>query len=147
MKRLTAEARCVAERIQALLDGFPVTDADGNPRPCRPEDIAILLRAPGSHAAAYTEALAERNIPCAYQEDRDFFESMEVATVLSLLEIIDNPRQDVPLISVLRSPIFACTPDRRLEIRAVKGNYWRGRRVVPGNPYETIWLQAAEVQE
>ena len=41
---------------------------------------------------------------------------------------------------------FACTPDRRLEIRAVKGNYWRGRRVVPGNPYETIWLQAAEVQ-
>ena len=41
---------------------------------------------------------------------------------------------------------FACTPNRRLEIRAVKGNYWRGRRIVPGRSYETIWLQAAEVQ-
>ena len=35
---------------------------------------------------------------------------------------------------------FACTQDRRLELRAVKGNYWRGRRIVPGHPFETIWL-------
>ena len=41
---------------------------------------------------------------------------------------------------------FSCTQDRRLELRAVKGNYWRGRRIVPGHPFETIWLQTAEVQ-
>ncbi len=43
---------------------------------------------------------------------------MEIAVTLSLLEIIDNPRQDVPLISVLRSPVFGFVPDRLAEIRS-----------------------------
>ena len=46
--------------------------------------------------------------------------------MLSLLEIVDNPRQDVPLISVLRSPIFGFTPDRLAEVRAAAptGDYY-----------------------
>ena len=43
---------------------------------------------------------------------------MEIAVTLSLLEIIDNPRQDVPLIAVLRSPVFGFTPDRLAQLRA-----------------------------
>ncbi len=43
---------------------------------------------------------------------------MEISVTVSLLEIIDNPRQDVPLISVLRSPVFGFTPDRLAEIRS-----------------------------
>ena len=119
VKKLTAEARFVARRIRRLLDeGFPVTDPDGSLRPCKPEDIVILMRSPGSRSAAFAAALAERDIPCSFQEAADFFESMEVSTTVSLLELIDNPRQDVPLISVLRSPIFGFTPDRLAEIRA-----------------------------
>lgn len=118
VKKLTAEARFVARRIRRLLDeGYPVTDADGALRPCRPEDIVILMRSPGSRTAAFAEALAERDIPCSFEESGDFFHTMEVSVMLSLLELVDNPRQDVPLISVLRSPVFGFTPDRLAEMR------------------------------
>ena len=47
VKKLLAEARFTAERIRQLLDeGYPVTDGDGTLRPCRPEDIVILMRSP-----------------------------------------------------------------------------------------------------
>ena len=72
----------------------------------------ILMRSPGSRSAAFAAALAERDIPCSFQESGDFFHTMEISVMLSLLEIVDNPRQDVPLISVLRSPLFGFTADR-----------------------------------
>ena len=118
VKKLTAEARFVALRIRQLLDeGYPVTDGDGTLRPCRPEDIVILMRSPGSRFAAFSEALSERNIPCSFEQNGDFFHTMEVSVTLALLSLIDNPRQDVPLISVLRSPVFGFTPDRLALIR------------------------------
>ncbi len=120
VKKLTAEARFAAQRIRQLLDsGFPVSDPAGGLRPCKPEDIVILMRSPGSRTAVFAAALAERNIPCSFQEDSGFFSSMEVSTVVALLELIDNPRQDVALISVLRSPVFGFTPDRLAEVRAL----------------------------
>nr|WP_325211329.1 helicase-exonuclease AddAB subunit AddA [uncultured Oscillibacter sp.] len=128
VKRLAAEARFVARRIRELLDeGFPVTAPDGSFRPCAPEDIVILMRSPGSRAAAFAAALAERDVPCSFQEESGFFETMEVSTAVALLELIDNPRQDVPLISVLRSPIFGFTPDRLAEIRAAapEGDFYQ----------------------
>lgn len=118
VKKLTAEARFVAQRIRQLLDEeYPVTDADGSLRPCRPEDIVILMRSPGSRTAAFAEALAERDIPCSFEESGDFFHTMEISVMLALLELLDNPRQDVPLISVLRSPVFGFTPSRLAEMR------------------------------
>ena len=119
VKKLTAEARFVARRIRRLLDeGYPVTAPDGSLRPCVPEDIVVLMRSPGSRTAAFAAALAERDVPCSFQEESGFFETMEVSTAVALLELVDNPRQDVPLISVLRSPIFGFTPDRLAELRA-----------------------------
>ena len=118
VKRLTAEARFVARRIRQLLDeGYPVTDGEGF-RPCRPEDIVILMRSPGSRTAAFAEALAERDIPCSFEESGDFFSAMEISVTFALLQIVDNPRQDVPLISVLRSPVFGFSPSRLAEIRS-----------------------------
>ncbi len=119
VKKLTAEARFVAKRIRALLDeGYPVTGGDGTLRPCRPEDIVILMRSPGSRLAAFAQTLAEQDIPCAFEVQEDFFQTMEISVMLGLLQIIDNPRQDVPLIAVLRSPVFGFTPDRLAQIRA-----------------------------
>ena len=118
VKKLLAEARFTAERIRQLLDeGYPVTDGDGALRPCRPEDIVILMRSPGTRAQAFAGALAERDIPCSFQESGDFFHTMEISVMVALLEIVDNPRQDVPLISVLRSPIFGFTADRLAQVR------------------------------
>lgn len=127
VKKLTAEARFVAARIRELLDeGYPVTGENGVLRPCRPEDVVILMRSPGSRTAAFDQALAERDIPCSFEESGDFFHTMEISVMLGLLAILDNPRQDVPLISVLRSPLFGFTPDRLAQVRGKtpEGDYY-----------------------
>ena len=127
VKRVKAEARFVAQRIRNLLDSqYPVTNPDGTMRPCRAEDIVILMRSPGSRSSAFAEALAEQEIPCSFEESSEFFHTMEIAVTVSLLEILDNPRQDVPLISVLRSPVFGFTADRLAEIRGRnrKGDFY-----------------------
>ncbi|MBR0282525.1 MAG: UvrD-helicase domain-containing protein, partial [Oscillibacter sp.] len=136
VRRVTAEARFVARRIRELLDGaFPVTTPDGT-RPCRPEDIVILMRSPRSRTAAFFEALAEQNIPCSFDESGGLFDTMEVSTAFALLQIADNPRQDVPLIAVLRSPVFAFSPDRLADIRArhPQGDFYDAIRAAAGLP-------------
>ena len=117
VSRALIEARFVAERIRSMLDdGYPVADG-ASLRPCRAEDIVVLMRSPGPRLRYYSRAFAERGIPCSTQENDDFFSTMEVAVVYSFLQVLDNPRQDVPLISVLRSPVFGFTPDRLAIIR------------------------------
>ena len=106
-----SEARLVAARIRELLE---------TPRPgglYQPEDFAILLSSYRSRAPVYEAALRRLGIPCSGAERDGFFESMEISVVLSLLRIIDNRRQDIPLISVLRSPIYGFDPDRLGRIR------------------------------
>lgn len=124
--RTSVEARFVAERIRSMLDdGYAVADGEGLRR-CEPEDFVILMRSPRSRLRAFTGALAAQGIPCAADESSDFFSTVEIAVVWSLLQIIDNPRQDVPLISVLRSPLFGFTPDRLASIRTLQrdGDYY-----------------------
>ena len=125
--RAEAEARFTARRIRQLLDGgFPIRGGDGELRPVEPEDIVILMRSPSARLAVFTAALEREGIPCDGGESEDFFSAMEIAVVLSLLEIVDNPRQDVPLIAVLRSPLVGMSADRLAEIRALQpeGDYY-----------------------
>ena len=125
--RAEAEARFTARRIRQLLDGgFPVRGGDGELCPVEPEDIVILMRSPSARLAVFTAALEREGIPCDGGESEDFFSAMEIAVVLSLLEIVDNPRQDVPLIAVLRSPLVGMSADRLAEIRALQpeGDYY-----------------------
>ena len=113
------EARFAARRIRELLDGaFPVSDGEGGTRPVRPSDIVILLRSPNTVLRHYALALGERDIPWEAEGGSDFFSATEVNVALSLLQIIDNPRQDVPLVSVLRSPVYGFTADRLAQLRA-----------------------------
>ncbi len=126
VNRALIEARFVASRIRALLDErYPVVDGAGM-RPCRAEDIVVLMRSPGPRLRYYARAFAEQDIPCSMQENEDFFSTMEVAVVYAFLQVLDNPRQDVPLISVLRSPVFGFTPDRLAIIRGrhTKGDFY-----------------------
>ena len=91
-----------------------------------PEDIVILMRSPRARLAAYTAALRRENIPCTSGESEAFFSTPEAAVMVSFLQIIDNPRQDVPLIAVLRSPLFGFSADRLALIRALQpeGDYY-----------------------
>lgn len=119
--RTEVEARFVAGRIRELLDEkYPVQGADGALRSICPEDIVILMRSPRGRLKAFTRALAQQNIPCSSEENAAFFATMEIAVLFSFLRIIDNPRQDVPLISVLRSPLFGFMPDDLARIRSLR---------------------------
>ncbi|MCI8539198.1 MAG: helicase-exonuclease AddAB subunit AddA [Oscillospiraceae bacterium] len=113
-----AEARFLAKRIRELLDsGFPVTEGDGL-RPVNTGDIVILYRSVRTRLPALTRALAEQNIPWQADDGGDFFSATEISVAVGFLQIIDNPRQDIPLISVLRSPVYAFTGDQLARIRA-----------------------------
>ena len=127
LDRTEAEARFTARRIRQLLDEkFPVQAGEGAMRPVRPEDIVILMRSPRSRMQTFTRALAREGIPCGSGESEDFFSAMEIAVTVSLLEIVDNPRQDVPLIGVLRSPLVGVSPNQLAAIRALlpEGDYY-----------------------
>lgn len=119
VSRDLVEARFAARRIRELLDGsFPVSDGQGGTRPVRPSDIVILLRSPNTVLRHYARALGERDILWEAEGGGDFFGSTEISVALSLLQIVDNPRQDVALISVLRSPVYGFSADRLAQIRA-----------------------------
>ncbi len=112
------EARFAARRIRQLVEeGFPIVDG-GESRPARYGDVVILLRSPGTVFHHYARALGELDIPWEADGGGDFFAATEVQVALSLLEILDNPRQDVPLISALRSPVYAFSADQLARIRA-----------------------------
>ena len=118
VSRDAAEAEYVARRVRGLLDsGFPVTQGDGF-RMVEPEDIAILYRSPGAVMGQLTRALDRHRVPWTSDGSGDFFQETEVATAVAFLEIVDNPRQDVPLLSVLTSPVYHFTGDDLAHLRA-----------------------------
>lgn len=105
------EAGFVADRIMQLLDGSHYVRQGEELRPIRPDDIAILLRSPGSVGSYYTEALADLGIRCTTGGGEDLLQAAEISALRSLLQTVSNPRQDIPLIATLTSPIFGFTAD------------------------------------
>lgn len=118
VSRDAAEAEYVARRVRSLLDsGFPVTQGEGF-RMVEPEDIAILYRSPGSVMGHLTRALDRHRVPWTSDGSGDFFAETEVSVAVAFLEIVDNPRQDVPLLSVLTCPVYHFTGDDLARLRA-----------------------------
>jgi ATP-dependent helicase/nuclease subunit A len=94
-ERIEREAYVIAMRIEALV-------REG--RPCR--DIVILMRSMRQRSALFVRTLARLGIPAVTETSGGLFEAMEVVDVLSLLAVLDNAQQDIPLCGVLRSPLF-----------------------------------------
>ena len=118
VSRDAAEAEFVAQRVEQLLNQFyPVTVGDGF-RAVEPEDIAILYRSPGSVMGHLTRALDRHHIPWTSDGAGSFFETDEVATAMAFLQIVDNPRQDVPLVAVLTSPVYQFSGSDLAHLRA-----------------------------
>ena len=86
-------------------------------RPIEAEDIAILLRSPGSVGQHYQDALSARGIRSAFGSGRDLLQTAEIGVLRALLQILSNPRQDIPLIAVLSSPVFGFTADDLARVR------------------------------
>ncbi|AFM41564.1 recombination helicase AddA [Desulfosporosinus acidiphilus SJ4] len=102
------EARFVSERIQTLVEGseFHIYDKKlGNFRPVQYSDIVVLMRSYSAVAPVYVEEFQKANIPVYAETSTGYFGASEVEIILSLLKVIDNPHQDIPLAAVLRSPL------------------------------------------
>ena len=107
------EAAYVAERILGLMrSGMTVSG-----RALGYGDIALLMRSANSVGEVYRRELILRGIPVAAGQGGSFFASTEIASLMSLLAVIDNPHQDVALIAVLRSSAFGFSADELTEIR------------------------------
>lgn len=100
------EARFVANQIQELVKSkYQVYDRKKGYRDICYKDIVILLRSTQALAPIYEKELNNQNIPVFSDTSSQYFDSIEIQTILSLLKIIDNPMQDIPFVSVLRSQI------------------------------------------
>ena len=112
------EAAFVAERISQLINGeHYIRDGEGL-RPIKAEDVVILLRSPGSVGMAFSKALEQRGIHCASGIGADILQSPEVCTLRAILQVTSNPRQDIPLVAAMASPVFGFTANELASIRA-----------------------------
>ena len=114
----TEEAAFVADRIRQLLDGSHFVRQGDQLRPIQPEDIAILLRSPGSVGMYYQWALQDLGIRCITGGGEDLLQAEEVAVLRAILQTVSNPRQDIPLLAALASPVFGFTADDLAAMRA-----------------------------
>lgn len=119
----TLEAKIVAEEIRHLMKTQPVTDkAAGTLRAARYSDIVILLRSLSGWADSLVEVLNENGIPAHTVSSTGYFSTVEVQTVLSMLRLLDNPRQDIPMAAVLRSPMAGLTDEELAVLRLEDGS-------------------------
>ena len=116
-EKAALEADYAARRIRALIDGGAVVWENGAARPAHYGDVVILLRSANSIGPVYRAALTAQGIPVSAETSGGFYTSEEVSVLRSLLAVIDNPHQDVPLIAVLRSPLFGLTADDLAAVR------------------------------
>ncbi len=115
--RITAEARYVAEWIRDQLDeGLTVTE-NGALRRARLRDFCVLVRSDAGRIARIADTFAQYGIPALAGTQGGLFDAPEVRFLLSLLQTLDNPTQDVPLLSVMLSPVFGFTPDDLTALR------------------------------
>lgn len=146
------EAILVARLIRELLGmdgGRPesVWQGDGSRRPLRPGDIAILLRSPRHRANVFVQVLADHGIPAAAELRTGYLDAVEVSVFLNLLRVIDNPRQDIPLASVLHSPLVGFDSRELAEIRLAlpSGTMWDAcRHAVKDDSVRAVTRQRLE---
>lgn len=112
------EARFVAKHIKELLESdYSVYDKNKGYRHIEPKDIVVLLRATNTLAPIYEKELSELDLPVFSDSSTSYLDSVEIETILSVLKLIDNPMQEIPLVVVLRSIIGNFTDNELITIR------------------------------
>jgi ATP-dependent helicase/nuclease subunit A len=117
------EARMIARRIRELTNpdtGLVLYDnKNGNYRTAAYRDIVILLRSMTGWSEVFVNTLMQEGIAAYADTGTGYFQTMEIMTILNVLKIIDNPRQDIALAGVLYSPIVGITTTQLALIRAL----------------------------
>jgi len=119
LENIEIEAKYVANKIKKLVESkYQVFDKKSKKtRNITYTDIAILLRSTKNKANVYEQELINADIPVFSDSNQEYLDSIEIQTIISLLKIIDNPMQDIPLVTVLRSNIGKFTDNELVEIR------------------------------
>ncbi len=112
------QAIYIADLIKEMMkNGHTVKDGDGE-RPVTYKDIAILMRSTGGgKAVKYADVLRREGVPCFTEMSGEFLTSVEISLAVNILRVIDNPKQDIPLLSVMMSPVFGFTADEISQLR------------------------------
>ena len=117
IENVVLEARFVAKKIKELIDNkYQVIDKKIGKRDIKFKDIAILLRSANTVAPIYEKELSEIGINVYSDSSESYLNSVEIETIMSLLKIINNPMQDIPLVTVLRSSIANFTDNELIRI-------------------------------
>lgn len=126
LQDIEIEAKLTAEKIKGLVGKKTFSREEGW-RDIKYKDIVILLRATKGAQEIYDEVFSEENIPLYADSNEGYFDSVEIKIVINLLKLIDNFKQDIPLISVMRSIIGDFTLEEMIEIRlnSKKTPYYR----------------------
>lgn len=111
--KLELECKMIAGKVRELLEkGYAY------------KDMVILLRSPHSVSREMVDIFGKEGIPAYAELKTGYYSAVEVETVLSFLAIIDNPRQDIPMAAVLRSPLFSFTDEELGQIVLAKGSLY-----------------------
>ena len=112
------EALSIAFKIKQLMKELKVTDKDSHElRDVRYSDIVILLRSTSGFGEEFVQTLSECDIPAFIKSKTGYFMAYEIQIILNFLRILDNPYQDIPMASVLKSPIVGLDDEELAEIR------------------------------
>ena len=118
------EARAIAKKIKELTDpehGLQVMDKESKKlRKADYRDIVIILRSMSNWSEVFVNTLMQEGISAYADTGTGYFQTLEIMTILNMLRIIDNPRQDIPLAGVLYSPMVGLTTDQLAYVRASK---------------------------
>lgn len=119
------EAQWIANRLIELKTSSLMIQGCTPPRPVEWKDMVILLRSPRQKVESYVKEFTRLGVPLTATRG-GFFESLEIRDLVSLLQVLDNPLQDYPLLGVLRSPIGGFSGDDLALIRAAcrRGRFW-----------------------
>ena len=138
LEKSELEARFAAQKITELINSnYMIKDGDEY-RKISYKDIVVLLRAPSNITQIYEKEFMNFNIPVYSDIDSMYLDSQEITTVLSLLKIIDNPNQDIPLVTVLRSPMYSFDDNELIQIKLFDRN---------GSYYDAIKKASEEAED
>ena len=134
----------VIRKIQELKNnGAMVQDKDGTFRLMEWRDIVLLKRSISGSASRMIDLLRREGIPAYAEEKSGYFSAMEVQFVLSLLQIIDNPEQDLPMAIVLQSPLIGMDANDlgRLRLSVGENSLWSGLRLFVEASQNAGWIR------
>lgn len=119
LEDIEIEAGYIANKIKKMINEKVQVYDNKNKlfRDIKAKDIVILLRSTKEKAPIYEQELIKQGIPVYSDSNQEYLDTIEIETIMNLLKIIDNPIQDIPLVTVMRSPIGKFTDDDLIQIR------------------------------